>query len=318
LLQTIVEGITAPAIPNRLRSWKLSSTSDTLPYRLTIIYDTFVPRDQNVPLQLAAPKFTAARIGQTLLSMSNAGESVKGEQRGLTSKGRFDESSLPICGPGDAELVRIRGLAQAIEAIAAAQYGTLPPATVAEIFTRFESSFQAEHRSLQKAAESDEVSESLLEQAAASLEAVRKARQRLEHTGLRLNVDAMDESVSEERPDADAHTIQYLKNGDDAEIEVQRLDGPNGPGSASLALVILVLGGAAALVVIPTARTVQHPVTGNSSVQLAAIGLVWWLLAPMGWLGLLFIGVAAIGLLRMPRPAMIREGGSSLLKPTSK
>ncbi|HEY2413435.1 MAG TPA: hypothetical protein VGI40_14380, partial [Pirellulaceae bacterium] len=78
----------------------------------------------------------------------------------------------------------------------------------------------------------------------------------------------------------------------------------------------LLLAGAAALAVTPTVWISQHWLLGIGTIQLAACAFMWWLLAPLGWLGWLLLFVAALGLVPSP-PPLVGERGSSLLRSTS-
>jgi hypothetical protein len=317
LLETRVEGITVQPIASGLRSWEVASISDALPFHLTITYDTFAPVGQNTALHLTAPGFTAARSGQFLFSISGAGSSVGAMDQDVTLGGNRDEKGVSICGPGEADLVRLQALAQAAEEITAAQDGSIPPICLSEIFARFESKFLAVNRALQKTVESGEADESLLQQAATSLDELRKARLRLEHSGLTLPDIANEVPIQDDRAASNEQAVCHLMGGDAPEFTVQSPYIAPVTNTAPSVLAILLLASAAALVVMPTTWINQHWLVGRVSFQLAVIGFLWWLLAPMGWLGWLLILVAVFGLLRTSPQAPVRERGSSLLRATS-
>jgi hypothetical protein len=314
LLQTLVEDITVQPATCGLRSWELPPTSDVLPYHLTIIYDTFLPRGQEMALHFVPPQIAAAHVNQTLLSLSGSRNAFTLAERHLLPSESVKTNGVSTCGPAKAESVRIQALARAIEEITAGHDGTLPPAITSEVFARFEGKFQAGYRALQKAAEADDGAPLLGEQAASSADAVRKARLRLEHAGLSLPEVANDVPVPDEMLDRDEPIFRCLIAGNLTEITVRLHRQSSDNSAASWSLVILLLTFAGALFFIPTQWITQHWLVGMLPVQLGLCAIIWWLLAPAGWLGLLLLAVAVIAALRSRRRREIRERGSSLLR----
>jgi hypothetical protein len=316
LLETRVEGIPVQPIISGLRTWKLSSISDVLPLHLIITYDMFLPIGEGAAMHLAAPHFTAAQIGQTLFSISGAHQAVRLSGPHVSLTRDSNENGFANCEPGEADLLRLQALARAAEEIAAAQDGNTPPVAMSEIFTRFEFQFFTVYRALQQAVQSDEAAESLLEQAAASLHAVQKARVRLEHSGVSLPDIASGGDLQDRTHVSSEQAACYWTGQSIPEVSVVLRHQASVLDAWSSLAAFLLLASAFALTLTPPAWFCQHRPLRTAGGQLAACAFLWWLLAPVGSLAWLLALMAAAALTRRPMPAPLRERGSSLLRPT--
>ena len=120
LVQTLIDDAAAPCRATGLRSWTIAAPSEVLPYRLTIVYDTFVPADSaaDSTLLLMAPRLAGMEVDRYLWEIRNE---QPGPMSAIATKAASgaSESAQPG-GPQEAALVRLETSVRALEDVTTA------------------------------------------------------------------------------------------------------------------------------------------------------------------------------------------------------
>jgi hypothetical protein len=298
LLQTLVDGISRPQLQTGLRSWKLAAPSMALPYCLTIVYDTYLPAgaDERTLLRLAAPRFLGARLTKTLWSVGIA-NAARGDTTTLSEPlSLHAEHKPPSLTANEAELVRLLSLAKANESIAAVQGGNIPPQVLAETFNRFERRFQAVRARLQRTTVGPP-NDATLDAIASALDTMVRIRQRLLQAGVPLGDEPKPETapesvVSDRNIVARFSSNQITHEHSQEEIELTFSVASDTASSQRMLLLAAFSLLAAVFAVVPLVPASRAWVLARFHFVLAALGVAWWLIAPLGWLGLLLAIIA--------------------------
>ncbi len=308
LLQTLADGITRPTVQTGLRSWKLAAPSMALPYCLTIVYDTYLPAGdgERTILHLAAPRFTGARLEQTLWSVGITDAASRDSFTPSEPLTLHADHKLPSLTANEAELVRLQALTKASEGIAAVQGGNIPPLVLAETFNRFERRFQAVQAQLQRTTVGP-ANNATIAAATSALDTMNRIRQRLLQAGIPLGNEPKPETAPKSM-DADQHIVARFSPPhakDDhgvEEIELAFTTASDATLSQRMLLLAAFAFLAAVFAVVPLVSASRSWVFAHIPFVLATLGVAWWLIAPLGWLGLLLLAIGA-WLALWPRPS---------------
>lgn len=303
LLETLVDEVTVPHLPCGLRSWKLPTPSDSLPYRLTIVYDTFLPGNGR-SMRFGGPQVEGAAVEHILWTIQTDSESTAGA--------RIAGKTAGPCDPVEAELTRLKALTKAIESIAAMQSGSIPSRVLAETFRRWEHSFVNAQRSFNSAAASGVPDKEWTDTATECAETVAKVRQRLQQSGILGNTNDSGTLNQPKSVRPSESIVQYLSDSDAREIEIDAPHELEKAPSVRLAWSIGLILLSGLLVLTPAPAMGRLSVLGNTNFILGTAGIAWWVLAPQGWIGLVFLVAAILSALRSFLRRGQSEGGSTI------
>src|SRR5439155_20350715 len=124
--------------------------SDVLPYRLTIVFDSFLPADTDAStsLRLQAPQLVGMQVQQSLWGVSFEASELEQRISGpLSSMNAFGHPMQP-CDPWRAEFARLETAAQALEDIVSAQGSNVPASVIAESFVRWQRALNVDRQRL--------------------------------------------------------------------------------------------------------------------------------------------------------------------------
>jgi hypothetical protein len=216
------------------------------------------------------------------------------------------------CSAGEAALVRLQALAQLLDDIASAQGTSTPPSVLAECFARWQSELEAGHRRFLQLAEREPMTSGALEQARAALEAGSKVRQRLIQAGV-VDEDTLAVGGGElalESADESAFYFEVVGRGTELEIVQQ----PGEPRRAAWRTAIAsgIVGITLLLWMAVQFAAARDWLAAHGHFVMAGAGIVWWLVAPLGWLGWPLVIAAAWLAVMPPKRETAFDGGSTL------
>jgi hypothetical protein len=310
LVQAQVDGVPAPCVPQGLRSWKIPALSETLPYRLTIVYDTYLPSPTAdiASLQVAAPVLLGMEVKQSLWTIEKDGAPRVFD--GPKELHFAINDSVQASSLGAAELARLESIAHALDSVASAQAAELPRRILADGFLRWKGELTATQRRLNALLDQKRLTPDMTAQMQSTLDAAARAEQRLLLAGI-LSDSEVGETLRTQQRAEPAEATYYLVDGNPGELKISwtRSQGESMVARGTIALAIL----AAALLL---AVALQLSAAGDllrshPASAWAVLGVAWWLLAPFGWLGWLAIIAALCGATRVLRTHSNYEAGSS-------
>ncbi len=314
LVQALVDGVAAQCAPSGVRSWKLAAPSDVLPFRLTIVYDTYVPASDAHPrpLVLTAPQLAGVEVQRLLWTVDLGDRELDAAfipGAAIAAAG----SSARECSAAEAALVRLQALAQSLDDIASAQGTSVPASVLTECFVRWQGELQASHRRFVQLAEQEPVTEEFREQARAALDAASKVRQRLIQAGV-IDEDTFAAAGGGEFIERDtvSSALHFEVVGRGTELEIVW---PSDEGRWPISRPAIALGiGALTLLLWIAAHfsAARDWLAGHGHLALALAGTVWWLVAPLGWLGWLLVLTAAWLAILPPKRRAAYDTGSTL------
>lgn len=313
LVQALVDDLPVPCVSQGLRRWKILALSESLPYRLTLVYDTAIPSpaDGAARWRLEPPLLAGMEVQDSLWTIDHdrlLPDSESGQELRFEFTDRNRECTLAA-----AELARLQALSHLLESVAAVQTAELPRRILADSFLRWKHELTAIEHHLRALQDQKKLSTDMVTQLQQALDAAARSEQRLLQAGI-LSESEVGESMQARRSAAFGSATYYLTTSNPGELEVSWK--ANAPTSAVLRGLIAAAVAVAAILI---AGLLQLAVARDFFVArphwaLALLGLAWWLLFPLGWIG--WFGIFAAGwcearLLWAPRHY---EPGSSIVR----
>jgi hypothetical protein len=313
LIETLVDGVVAPNRASGLRSWKLAAPSDVLPFRVTIVYDTFLPTDAATrrSLLLAAPEVSGMNVERSLWSVQIGGDQPRRILQLAHAEASVSGQLVKIQAPQQAELARLEASVQALEDIIAAQGTNLPASVLSESFVRWTRLQQAILRRLGEIDGPQEAPSNLAERTQAAIDAAGKIGQRLMQAGI-LNNGHVTPATGADDGDEPGASVCVVGSGPINELRLSwPPDRTNAPGgqtalACALACASLLLWSLGRLAI------ARNWLLAHTPFLMAAAGISWWLLAPLGWLGWPLVLAAIWVSLRWPWPRNAYDADSTL------
>jgi hypothetical protein len=284
LVQARIDDNPVPCVLQGLRIWKIPAVSETLPYRLTIIYDTTLPSPtvDGAPPQIAAPVLVGMEVQRSLWVLENrraAPNSVVGHELHFAITDQAETSSLAAT-----ELARLDTVVHTLDSIASAQTIELPRRILAEGFRRWKRELMGIQHRLRDLQDQKELGPNMAAQMQSTLDVAIRAEQRLLQAGILSDSD-VGETTHAEHNDLHPSATYYLVNGNPGQLNVSWESLPSestaSRGEIAVGIVIAALLVALALQL----TTVRDWLTSRPYLALAMLGVVWWAIAPFGWLG---------------------------------
>jgi hypothetical protein len=290
LVQALVDGGPARSSRRGLRTWRVAAPSETLPYELSIVYDAPLPLRGGQPEALAAPRLRQLQSPPGVWMVRQA-EGKDGFGVVVTAE---ENPAIGVrqCSALEAEIVALEGHVKALEAVLAARGSAVPQSVLVESFVRWQHSVEIIRKRLDGIDDRLLLSSELNERRQAAESAVGNIRQRLVQAGLLPEdffVTPRDVANSREsKPSQDS----YLVTAAEAGLPLQPL--PSGAEPVFPQWLLGILSGAGILLAMPLARRAAREqwLLAQPALWLAALGLVWWLALPAGWLGWLLTAAA--------------------------
>jgi hypothetical protein len=312
LVQALVDDVPAPCTAGGLRTWKVPAPSDVLPYRLTITYDTYVPADapSDASLRLAAPLLVGMEVEQSLWTVEHddSGLDAAIGLRGAVTTVPTEQARA--CSPSEAELTRLQAPVRALEAIATAQGTNLPPSVLAESFVRWGRALATSHQRLLEIQDQGGALAATTDRLQAALDEAARVRQRLVQSGVLDDSDAAELNGAgvEVEP---ATAIHFLVRGNPGELQLT-CQAPQTNYATSRSAVACYLAATALLLgLVGRSAAAREWLMSHGTFVMGIVGVAWWLLAPLGWLGWIPMLAAVWCTIRSPWPRSRYEAGSA-------
>jgi len=308
LVQALIDDLPAPCVAQGLRTWQVAAPA-AMPYRLTIVCDTALPADDVAAgsLRLESPQLMGMDAQKTMWSVRSS-EGIPGERSPTVTISQHTGLPQP-CTAAEAGLARMEAAGQALDEVASANTANVPIAVIGESSQRWQRDFDTAKAALDQLLAESDPSDDLNSKRQAVVEAAAKARQR-------LSPATVSNDLSPTSPpgriaaDKGADLIAMGSGHIDALRLSVRPDAQAAPSRAGIAwgvaLFSIVCG---LLTALPRGR---DWISENGRFLVAACGVAWWLLAPVGWLGWLLVAAALWLTLRPTASSYRAEAGSPL------
>jgi len=273
---------------------------------LTIVCDTWLPADgaSAGTARLQSPQLVGMEVQKTLWSI----ETVLGDRinRQLTVAAALQAKVPPqSCSAADAALTRLEAAALALDEVAGSSGGNIPAAIVTEVFQRWQQEFNAAKTQLDVALAESAPTDVLETRRQSLLDSAAKVRQRLQPA-----VDALSQPELR-RTTNSAPNLYALGPGAISELTVSLLPIDHAAPSRTLGTWSLALAAFGCWLLLVSRRGCDW-LLENGRFLVAACGVAWWLLAPFGWLGWLFVLAALWLTIRPAAPNYAAEVSSTM------
>jgi hypothetical protein len=303
LVQVLLDGSHNQCRPDGLRQWRIATNTRGVPTCLEVIFEGAWPRAKagDDSLRLTAPRLKGIPVARTLWSLADWHADDRAHGNPL----------LRSIGAPEAAVVRAEALAAELTHLVDLRTEQLPPTVLADVFFHWQQAYRAAHRQAddligQPRGRSAELSARLgrAEQAATG------ALQRMKAAGILVPLAPEPPAVgdySSPPPGEAAQRTILIGDGWHGQIAIRtRTDGrPRDDRWLSAALVASLLGGGWLLLRFGRVRDLA---AAQAPAIVGVLGLAWWLLAPLPWLGWGGVGLGIWLALRSPR--LRRESSS--------
>jgi hypothetical protein len=313
LVQALVDDLPAPCIPQGLRSWKIPALSETLPYRLTLVYDASAPppADGAARSRLAAPALLGMEVQESLWTIETDRLEPNSEN-GYQLRFEFIDRTR-ACTLAATELARLQALSHLLDSVASTQTVELPRRILADSFLRWKRELtEIEHR-LQALQAQKQLTSDMATEMQSALDLAARSEQRLLQAGV-LSESEVGETMQARHSAPLASATYCLTTGSPGELGISWKAAepastvPRGAIAAAVALGAILI---ASLFQLAVARDFFSK---RPHWAVALLGVAWWLLAPLGWIGWLAILIAACCEGRLLWTRGSYEPGSSIVR----
>src|SRR4029079_6925402 len=300
-----------PCVPAGFRSWQIPALSESLPCRLTIIYDTFLPSQtaSRSPAPLAAPTLNGMEVDQSLWTIENYAAPSDSAVPTLQFARRDPARQVE---PSAVEIARLETLAHTLDSIVSSQSAALPRRILAESFLRWKRELTAVHHRLNDLRDQKPLPIDSTARIQSALDEASKAEQRLLTVGI-LSDSEVGETMRPLDSTSPTAATYFLAKGSPGVLAVLPKTAPAGPASSRIAIAGAIAAATILLAIALHFANRADWLTARPQLTLAMLGIAWWLLAPFGWFGWVAIFVS---LWCVPRSLWRRSGydaGSSMV-----
>lgn len=282
IIQVLIDDRIAQCLPSGVRQWRFNTVSNELPFKLAILYEGTALANGSAQWQREAPSVEGLAIERMIWSLSPA----EGFRAAAPARAIDQEQKV---------LIELEAIAAALAGVAGAQAREIPESDLA---MRFKFLRQLYWESASGMSEIDKQEDT----------SVRERRRELDQTlarlEQRLGVVADQAAVAVAPPEPqlalavaaarsifDApgnrlvltpHFPQESTSSSRRGTTWSRLTGwPAALAASALALAVAL-----------QSRAIGGWCSARRPLLLAACGVLWWLFAPLGWMGLLFVALA--------------------------
>jgi hypothetical protein len=303
LVQTLIDNASAPCTTTGLRSWKVSAPSELIPYRLTIVYDTFVPI-AGAALRLTPPRLTGMEVQHVLWDLAYPATSSPDSLAVTAASATVANHLVDPSKQHEAALTRLQTSAQALEDLTSALGSDIPADVLAESYARWRVAFESDYRLFVRSGDHGDLPDEAVGQSQAALDAAARVRQRLIQAGV---LDENEPPLNRrELVDSTADSsLYFIVDGPSSELLVVF---PRRPAFASRRQAMALGLVLAAILMFAAAHSIatRDWLWSQGPFVVGIMGVAWWLLAPVGWLGLILVAAACWLALRplWPRSTM--------------
>jgi hypothetical protein len=214
-----------------------------------------------------------------------------------------------------AELARLETLAHLLDSIASAQTVELPRRILADSFLRWKHELTGIQHRLSALQEQKQLAPDMAAQMQLALDAAARSEQRLLQAGI-LNESEVGETMRAPKSVEPASATYYLAKGAPGELTISWTS--QQPPRLSRGVIAAAVTAIAMVVALVLQLTlVREFFASRPHWALALVGIAWWLLAPLGWIGWLAVFAAVWCAVRPVAPRSGYETGSSIVRWTS-
>jgi hypothetical protein len=177
---------------------------------------------------------------------------------------------------------------------------------LADCFRHWDQAFAATNRQLTTAASTAERTEEIAARRQAAVDTARSLRQRM------IQADVLPEDyqtpIVEVTIDEQQPSVQFVLSGDEIVLQCEAVSAGHAVPPRWLLAAIVALG-TLALVILLRLQEAQNWLMAHWPFVLAAVGGIWWLVAPFGWLAVAAIAAAVWLAVRWPLSAAAYAAG---------
>jgi hypothetical protein len=308
LVQVLVDGVATPSTRSGLRSWQIAAPSELLPYRLTIVYDTFVPAHTSAEgIRLMAPQLQDVQVKQTLWTVRSRDD---GRVVPLGANVVSSDSTAQPTSAQRAALARLEAAEKALDSVAAAQGTNLPAGAVAESYVRWRQVLNRDDRRLTDMFDQNDAGGEMALARKAVVDEADKVGQRLVQAGFtdQIQVAAAPSATAE---DVQPASIQFITNGPASELHVTFATPPMPLFPSTVAVAWLTAFAAVVGWLVSFSALARDWLQAHVPFLVGLCGIAWWLVAPAGWLGWLLMLFALWFAVSSPWPRAAYEPSST-------
>jgi hypothetical protein len=238
-----------------------------------------------------------------------------GHDEGLQLAGiatQLPSDAANACSPLAAELARLQASARGLESIVTAQGSRIPPGVIAESFARWRQKLATSQSRLLKMQEEAIEPADIAVEIKKAEDVAERVRQRLVQSGV-LNED---ETANQRGAAMDAvessSAVHFLSRANAGELHLTwQMPATNRLTSrTAVACVLAALSFLLGFVL--RSALVREWLMSHGAFVIGALGVGWWLLAPLGWLGWIPVLAAVWCCVRSPWPMSQFDGASTI------
>jgi len=287
LVQALIDGVATTATSQGPRNWELPTPSSLFPFELTVVFDGALVGSSpgSDLLRLAAPRLPGMLVEHTTWEIATPGRMP----RFLSG-----EAALRPCTADEAAVLQLEAAASSLEDVAAVQGADVLAPVLAETAAHWNGVYLGAKSRIPSTPPSQHAQRV---EAAAALAA--RTRERLAE--LDMNMAARDDFEADGPAVSNAASALFLEaSGEAGQVTLSAAPTAGGANFMARFCAALFVGLAAISVPLSHWPPAQQWLSAHAHLVLALAGLLWWLFAPLGWLGWIAVLAAVRLSVRFP------------------